>query len=221
MTTKTLRMPRAWAASRSPWTRSRLRPRVGKCRTVSTPTWRWTRSQTAQGLMRMRAMGLSATLITSAPASASRLAPASSLWVERPRGGSISTATTNCPAASFWASGDGSSGESALLVGSPPAWPARAMLGPQPRGGGIQGGAHGGDVRGGGAAAAADQAGAGFAKGQGILAKIIGVGRVHDAPADLLGPAGVGHDREDGRRGRPPGASGAGCARSGPGRRSS
>ena len=65
---------------------------------------RWIRLQTAQGLMRMRAIGLSATLITSAPASASRLAPASSLWVERPRGGSISTATTNFPAASFCAS---------------------------------------------------------------------------------------------------------------------
>ena len=34
--------------------------------------------------MRIRAMGLSATLITSAPASESRLAPASSLCGERP-----------------------------------------------------------------------------------------------------------------------------------------
>ncbi len=48
----------------------------------------------------------------------------------------------------------------------------------------------------GGAAAAADQAGAGLAEGQGVLAEIFRVGRVHDAPADLLGPAGVGHDRE-------------------------
>ena len=67
MTTKTLRTSSAWAASRSPCTRSRLRPRVGKCSTVSIPMLRWIRLQTAHGLMRMRAMGLSATLITSAP----------------------------------------------------------------------------------------------------------------------------------------------------------
>ena len=53
--------------------------------------------------MRMRAIGLSATLITSAPASLSRLAPASSLWVARPRGGSISTAMMNLPLANFCA----------------------------------------------------------------------------------------------------------------------
>ncbi len=46
----------------------------------------------------------------------------------------------------------------------------------------------------GGAAAAADDAGSGFAESQGIIAEVIRVGRVHDAPADLFRPAGVGLD---------------------------
>ena len=37
ITAKMLRIPRAYAASKSPWTRSRLRPRVGKWSTVSIP----------------------------------------------------------------------------------------------------------------------------------------------------------------------------------------
>ena len=55
------------------------------------------------------------------------------------------------------------------------------------------GGAHGGDMRRGRPAAAADQVSAGLAEGQGVLAEIVRVGRVHDAPADLLRPTGVGH----------------------------
>ena len=62
--------------------------------------------------------------------------------------------------------------------------------------GGVDGLGHILDVLGGGAAAAADQARAGFPEGQGILAKILGRGSIHDAPADLLRPPGVGHDRE-------------------------
>ncbi len=119
ITTKTLRMSKACAASKSPCTRKMLRPRVGKCSTVSRPTSFWMRWQTAQGLIRIRAMGLSATLMTSAPTSASRLAPASSLRLEMVCGGSISTEMMNLPAANFCASCVGcSSGETGVSVGT-------------------------------------------------------------------------------------------------------
>ncbi len=45
------------AANKSPCTRSRFRPRVGKWSVVSTPTFRWTTSQTAQADILMRAIG--------------------------------------------------------------------------------------------------------------------------------------------------------------------
>ncbi len=48
----------------------------------------------------------------------------------------------------------------------------------------------------GGAAAPADHVGAGLPERQRIFAEIFRLGRVHDAPAHLFGPAGVGHDRE-------------------------
>ncbi len=54
--------------------------------------------------MRIRAIGVSATLITSAPASANRLAPAISLCVASPFGGWTSTPMTNFFAAIFCAS---------------------------------------------------------------------------------------------------------------------
>ena len=65
------------------------------------PTCSWISRQAAHGLMRILAIGLSATSITSAPVSASVSAPASIPAVENPRGGSISTATTKRLSASF------------------------------------------------------------------------------------------------------------------------
>ncbi len=91
-------MPSAWAPSRSPCSRSRFRPRVGKCSTVSMPASSWIVRQAAQALMRIFAMGESATSTTSAPASRSVVAAATSVATLVDRGGSISTATTNRPA---------------------------------------------------------------------------------------------------------------------------
>ena len=92
-------MPSACAPSRSPCSRRRLRPRVGKCSTVSIPTCSWTSRQAAQALIRIFAIGESATSIASAPASRSVLAAATSCAALNERGGSISTVTTNAPAA--------------------------------------------------------------------------------------------------------------------------
>ena len=126
-TTNRLRMPSACAASKSPCTRSKLRPRVGKCSVVSMPTSSSMRWHTAHGLMRIRARGLSVMSTTSAPACATRRAPANTLRRLTPRGGEISTAKTKRPWARRWASREGGASASAALpVASPLASPARA-----------------------------------------------------------------------------------------------
>src|SRR3954451_3861888 len=76
-----------------------LRPRVGKWRTVSMPTCSWTRRQAAHALIRIFAIGESATSIAVAPASRSVAAAATSCAALNERGGSISTVTTRSPAA--------------------------------------------------------------------------------------------------------------------------
>ncbi len=144
--------------------------------------------------MRMRAMGLSATSITSAPASASRLAPASSLWVESPRGGSISTAIDKLPGCNFCASWVGCSAGRLTLL-------ARRLISVTPlimrfRVAACRWPGHDGDMARGRAAAAADHFGAGLPEGQRIFAEIFRCGRVLDPPADLFGPAGIRHDRK-------------------------
>ena len=179
-------------------------------------TLRWTTSQTAQADMRMRAMGLSATLITSAPASCRSEAPAMQLVrgkaarrVHLHADGELSFAQFLRQFA--WAARRGSA---VLLLGwqHDHARAARPGAAPAP--------AHGGDVLGGGAAAAADDLRAGLAEGEGIIAEVIRIRRVHDAPADLLGPAGVGLDPEAARRAQRR-ASASECAATGRVRRNS
>ncbi len=91
-------MPSACAPSRSPCSRNTLRPRVGKCSTVSIPTCSWTSRQAAQALIRIFAIGESATSIAVAPASRNVWAAATSWAALKDRGGSISTVITSARA---------------------------------------------------------------------------------------------------------------------------
>ena len=112
----TLRTPSACAPSRSDCSAIRLRSRVVWWISASMPASRWTRTARASALIRTRAIGESPMLIASAPASRSRRAPSIALRGLTPRGGSISTETTNAPSASLSRSrepGDGSGGSSA------------------------------------------------------------------------------------------------------------
>ena len=58
---------------------------------------------------------------------------------------------------------------------------------------------HGGDMLRGGTTTATDDTGSGFTEGQGIIAEVIRVGRVHNPPANLFGPTGIGLDPNLGR----------------------
>src|SRR5438034_1266768 len=104
-----LRMPSAWAPINSAWSAIRFLSREVKWIRVSMPTWCWIMRASERALIRTRAIGLSPMLMASAPASLMSSAPAMHLAGLRPRGGSISTLTTNALPASRCAIGVGGS----------------------------------------------------------------------------------------------------------------
>ena len=104
-----LRIPRACAPISSAWSAIRFLSREVKWIRVSMPTCCRIMSASESALMRTRAIGLSPMLMASAPAALMSSAPAMHFAGLRPRGGSISTLTTNALAASRCANGVGGS----------------------------------------------------------------------------------------------------------------
>ena len=176
------------------------------------PTRCCMRTASAIADMRTRAIGLSPMLMASAPAALSMAAPSSALRGLRPRGGSSSTQTTNSPAASFSrrvrgfvrdvASRRARSTPTAIVHGDARRRRRRlraAAAVPFA----LEHLAHGGGVLGRGAAAAADDAGAGLDELAGVVGEVLGRRGVDEAVVDVLREAGVRHGGEaDRRRGR-------------------
>ena len=193
-------MPSACAPSRSPCSRNTLRPRVGKCSTVSIPTCSWTSRQAAQALIRIFAIGESATSIAVAPASRSVWAAATSWAALKDRGGSISTVITSARASiAAWSA----VGATAARAGTSTAGAGGGKRHGRARATMVQLRGDRGRMGGTGAATAAHDRDALVEQRADDLGHVLGGRRVDEAPAHLRRPTGV-RPREQ----RHPGGSG-------------
>ncbi len=113
------RTPRAWAPSSSASRAIRLRSRVVRCTTHSSPSSRWMPNATASAPIRTRAIAESEMFTQSAPASRRRRAESMVRSMRIDRGGSISTETTYRPVRSFSRRDVGGGASPAVRSGAP------------------------------------------------------------------------------------------------------
>ena len=224
-----LRTPRAWAPSSSDSSAIRFRSRVVQWTRHSRSRSCWIPNATDRALIRTRAIAESETLTTSTPASRRSRAASIVRSIRMLRGGSISTETTNRPAARSSARrvGGGALAGRRGVAAAPRGSAVDGRRAPAGRGAGgrrverrrrgrVERGAHRGDVLGRRPAAAADDPGAGREQPRRHRPEVLGAGGVDEAALEPLRQPGVGHDRPRrarrrragpsprGRRARPP-----------------
>ena len=210
-----LRTPRAWAPSSSDSSAIRLRSRVVVWTRHSRSRSCWMPKATARAPIRTRAMAESDTLTRSTPEDWRRRAASIVRSMRTLRGGSISTETTNRPAARAWPSREPRSGRSSPVgpasanavrgmapetteeCWAAPAWLVLRRVSRLRRldHAAVERGAHRRDVGRGRPAAATDDPGTGVEQPRDDRAEPRRLGRVHELPVEALGKAGVGHDR--------------------------